>query len=162
MIIADTTSGQVRQRLTGSSDKVMSLGFSPDSAHLVTGHNGGELRLWDLPNGQTVATAVTKQPSLYAVGFTADGYRIATAGSNQLRLWDAITLEQKAEPVLLAGEAYRLAFQPGGSLIAANDADALLLWDSHASELQRLPAHKRGDHYDCLCTRREDAGYRGK
>ncbi|HEY1603605.1 MAG TPA: protein kinase [Pirellulales bacterium] len=139
--IVDTTSGQVLRKLEGAAAEVMSLGFAPDGTRLATGHRGGELRLWDIATGQTVATVATGQISLYSVGFASNGRQIATAGANQLRLWDAETLVSTADPVVLVGEAYRLAFQPGGALIAANDADDLLLWNSQTLDLRRLPAH---------------------
>jgi WD40 repeat protein len=141
LVFADLKSGRDLLRIDGFTGNLMSLAFDGTGSRLVSGHEGGEWHVWDAASGQRVSSASTGQPSLYAVGYSADNRYIACAGSNRLSLWDAKSLTRIAGPIVLVGEAYHLAFQPGGPYIASHDSDTLLMWNTATHELQRLPAH---------------------
>jgi len=49
--------------LTGHSDWVKSVAYSPDGKHLVSGSNDNTVKVWDVAMGQEVSRRVL--PSLY-------------------------------------------------------------------------------------------------
>jgi WD40 repeat protein len=52
----DAAALPLRRRLTGHTDTVFSMAFSPDGRTLATGSFDGTVRLWDTATGQTGAT----------------------------------------------------------------------------------------------------------
>ncbi|MBI1296106.1 hypothetical protein GC175_14225 [bacterium] len=62
--LLDVAGGTIQQTLNGHTAPVMSIAFSPSSAHLLTGSFDGTLRLWDVQTGATLASV--KPPGPYA------------------------------------------------------------------------------------------------
>ena len=81
---------QDRQRLVleGHTQAVMSAGFSPDGARIVTASSDRTARLWDAKTGAALAVLQGHTGSVNGAGFSPDGARIVTAsGDKTARLW---------------------------------------------------------------------------
>ena len=95
----DTGTYQEIALLTGHTDLVSSVAFSPDGNTLASG--GGSqsmtsLQLWDVTTGQSTATLTGHEWVVYSVAFSPDGNTLASgSGDDTLRLWDVITGEHK-------------------------------------------------------------------
>jgi WD40 repeat protein len=77
--------------LTGHTDAVTALGFSPDGATLATASIDHTARLWNLATGQVIATLVGHSGPVTAVAFSPDGTSVATASADHTaRLWYSI------------------------------------------------------------------------
>lgn len=71
--------------LTGHTDYVVGVAFSPDGALLATASDDRTARLWDVATGQTTRTLTGH---FYGVAFSPDGTLLATTGSDRTaRLW---------------------------------------------------------------------------
>ena len=77
----DLASSQLARTLTGHSNRVTSLKFSPDSTHLASGSTDKTLRVWHVADGASVATAETPG-EVHATRWLADSRRLASGGED--------------------------------------------------------------------------------
>jgi hypothetical protein len=75
--------------LSGHSDYVSSVAFSPDGRFALSGNQNHTLKLWDLATGKEIRTLSGHTNTVSSVAFGPDG-RSALSGSQDqtLKLWD--------------------------------------------------------------------------
>ena len=86
--------------LTGDTDRVHAVAFSPDGNTLVSGSYDGTVRLWDLATHRQIGAPITGHDGqVYSVAFSRDGKVIASgADDGTVRLWDVATHRQIGGP----------------------------------------------------------------
>ena len=91
--VRDLTTGKTAATFELTEDSGYAAAFSPDGKHLAVGDRKGVTRMWDAETGKLVATLTGGHTEgVRAVGFTADGARVFTAGYDKLlRFWDPAT-----------------------------------------------------------------------
>lgn len=120
--------------LTGHTDTVSDLAFSPDGRHFATGDLGNKVLLWHA----TPFTALSRLPSADFDGtstaaFSPDGKTLATASCQQITLWNTATGVPAATIAIGsrgAGSAAcgdYLAFSPDGKRLAVITPDSFFL-----------------------------------
>ncbi len=124
--------------LTGHTQPVTQMAFSPDSRRLVTASADATLRLWDVTRLRAEPRILSRHGAiLNTVGFSPDGRWLATAGSDMtVSVWDMTSLEDENgedEPLHLRGHEFdiqALAFSPDGRWLASVSADQTVrLWN---------------------------------
>ena len=90
--LRDVQSGQLLKILTGHTDIVNSVRFSPDSSVLASGEWDGNIRLWDVATGQLEKTITGHEKGVPSIVYSPDG-AIFMSGSwdNTIRIWDVDT-----------------------------------------------------------------------
>jgi WD40 repeat protein len=130
----------LRPSLTGHTDSVTSVAFSPRGI-LASGSWDNTVRLWDVQTHQQLGPPLTGHVGFVtSVAFSRDGTLLASGSwDNTVRLWDVRThkgasLTGHKAPVL------SLAFSPDGKVLASGSDDKTVrLWDVRTHRLVGAP-----------------------
>jgi len=139
--------------LTGHTNWVETVAFSPDGHILATGSDDQTARLWNITDPahpQPLATLAGHTGSVRAAAFSPDGHTLATGSADATaRLWN-ITDPAHPQPLAtLAGHTsivWAAAFSPDGhSLATASYDQTARLWNitdpAHPQRLATLTGH---------------------
>jgi WD40 repeat protein len=87
--------------------------------------------VWDAASGQPVTPPLAHQGGVWAVAFSPDGKRVATASLDQTaRVWDADSGHAVTPPLAHAGRVKAVAWSPDGKRVAtASDDKTARVWD---------------------------------
>jgi WD40 repeat protein/DNA-binding SARP family transcriptional activator len=88
----DVVDGRTIQVLTGHTDHVEAVHFSPDGQWLVSSSRDQTVRLWHVERGQLHHTLNGHTDRVLACVFSPDGRQVASCGLDRtVRLWDVAT-----------------------------------------------------------------------
>ena len=130
--------------LTGHTEHVWSVAFSPDGKQLASGSSDNTAQLWDVETGEKIATLPLDKPRpTMALAFSPCGSVIAGGMDDEIRLWCAeqlTTLRTIPQPED-NHRTYALAFSPCGKYLASGtwwqegmEKMAIRLWDIATGE----------------------------
>ncbi|RKU20477.1 hypothetical protein C6501_00135 [Candidatus Poribacteria bacterium] len=136
----DTQTYDELHLLTGHTDYVTGVFFSPDSKTLVSESGDGEwspaeIKLWNISTGELIATLTEQKIKVNYIVFSPDGGTLAIASSdNTIRLWNGVTGELKA--TFTEHGCKVLKFSSDGSRLVGGSGEAIRFWDVATGELQ--------------------------
>jgi WD40 repeat protein/serine/threonine protein kinase len=136
--------------LTGHTDGVVAVAFSPDGKTLASGGNFRDqtLRLWDIARRRERARLKGHTRAIFAVAFAPDGQSLATGSADgTIRLWDPTTGRERTVLQGHAAQVHTLAFSPDSRLLASGGADRVIrLWDldEHREETRQVNLSRPG------------------
>ena len=140
----DTATYQEVALLTGHTDWVWSVAFSPDGGTLASGSGDGTVRLWDALTGAHLRILEGHTDWVRSVAFSPDGGTLASgSGDGTVRLWDALTGAHLRTLEGHTGWVYSVAFSPDGGTLASGSGDGTVrLWDAlTGAHLRTLEGH---------------------
>ena len=133
---------------------VAAVAYSADGRFLATGHENGELLLWDAATGRRIGRLNGLETWVRGVAFTPDGNSLVamSQGSEKPDLPGEVVVfdvasqkirQRMAEPT---GRPWQIALSPDGATVAAACADGMVrLWDISTGKLVRtLDGHAKG------------------
>jgi hypothetical protein len=144
VILWDAQTGALRQRVTGFADRVMALGFSPNSKLLATGGGAptedGEIKVLEVPSGKVVADIKNgHSDTVFGVSFSPDGNKLATCAADKF----VKVFEMPSGKFLKSFEGHThhvldVGWKGDGKLLASAGADNVIkVWDYEKGEQVR-------------------------
>lgn len=141
VVLRDASSLEIRREVTtGLAGRVTALRFSPDSTQLaladgVTGRSG-IVRIIDPADGRVSTAWTAHDDTVFAIDFSRDGGRLATAGGDRLvKIWNPANHAEVARLEGHGAPVQAVAFNADGTQLASGGADRELnVWDTATRE----------------------------
>ena len=118
--------------LSGHTDRVHAVAFSPNGKILATGSYDRTIRLWNVATHRQLGALTGTSGDVYSVAFSPNGKILASGGDDRsVRLWDVRTHRQLGQPLNgHDGEINSVAFSPDGKILASGGENGTVrLWD---------------------------------
>jgi WD40 repeat protein len=91
ILLTDAASGKVFAKMTGHTDTVTALAFSPDGKSLASGGADKTVRFWDVATGKEIRKLEGKD-TITSLTFSKDGKTLtAKEGEKGMRTWEVAT-----------------------------------------------------------------------
>lgn len=136
---------QLQFTLSGHTDSVTDVAFSPDGTRLATTSMDNTVKVWDTQTGQVLSTFADHSRGVQAVAFSPDGARLATGGDDGfIIVWNVESGSRLGVFKDDNGAIQGLAFSPDNvHLAAAYDDFTVRIWNTTTRRsLYRLFGHE--------------------
>jgi RNA polymerase sigma factor (sigma-70 family) len=129
-------------KLTGRRKEVGPLCFMPDGRTLISAHEDGFVRLWDVANGTMRRQFRAHSYTVIALALSPDGSILATSSNSSadhvVRVWDIATGKPLVHPDGPQQGIARVVVSPDSCRVAtASWDDAICLWDAYTGKILR-------------------------
>jgi WD40 repeat protein len=117
--------------LSGHTEGVNSVAWSPDESKLATASLDGTARTWDTASGEALHTLEGHEGRVNLALWSPDGAQLATAGGDgSLHIWNAEDGDLVSSIQTEDGQVFSLAWAPNGARIVSGHEDgSLRIWE---------------------------------
>jgi WD40 repeat protein len=118
------------------SERVSSVAFSPDGAHIVSSSYDRTERVWDAHTGKELAMIDSYSSLVRSVAFSPDGAHIVLGSDDRtVRLWDCQTGKELAVLEGHSNYVRSVAFSPDGAhIVSGSDDKTVRMWNAHTGK----------------------------
>ena len=133
--------------LSGHTNPVWSVAFSPDGTTLASASSDSTVKLWSTETAKNTATLYGHTDIVLSVAFSPDGTTLASgAHDGTIRLWDVARASNTAILYGHTDYVWSLAFSPDGRTLASGSFDdTARLWDlENQASIATIEGHQGG------------------
>ena len=133
--LIEPASGKILATLSGHTDYVRSIAFSPDGKRIAAAGGApqlfGEIRIWDVQSHQLLKTMRGHKDCIYSIAWSPDGKLIASGSYDRMvKLWDPETGSELRNLQDHIDAVFAVAFSPDGKRLASASQDRTVkIWD---------------------------------
>jgi WD40 repeat protein len=124
-----------KTKFTNTINIVLSVNFSPDGKKVVTGDSDHNVEIWNVNDGQLVASFSEHSDWVWSVKFNPDGHTLASSSDDgTIRIWE---VDSGNCLKVLRNESWvrAVAYAPDGRLLASGSDDGTVrIWDLQKSK----------------------------
>ncbi|MEL7359730.1 MAG: NACHT domain-containing protein, partial [Cyanobacteria bacterium J06560_6] len=124
-----------------------SIGFSPDSNHLVIGDGDGDIiQIWNVVTGQVVSFCIGHENLVQSVAYSPDGLRVASASDDEtVKIWNPATGECTHTMKGHKSWVGSVVYSPNGQQVASASGDGTVkIWNPITGECTRtMEGHEK-------------------
>ncbi|KNZ78084.1 hypothetical protein J132_02274 [Termitomyces sp. J132] len=126
---------------------VISVAFSPDGTHIVSGSLDNTIHVWNSSSGAELLQMTGHTGSVSSVAFSPNGTHIVSGSwDNTICIWDSSTGAELLQLAGHTGPINSVAFSPDGThIISGSQGTTIHVWDSSTgAEVLQLTGHADG------------------
>ncbi|BAQ59796.1 high-affnity carbon uptake protein Hat/HatR [Geminocystis sp. NIES-3708] len=140
----------IEKTLSGYSNIVYSVAFSPDSQYLASGSWDNTIKIWNVNNGKLKQTLTGHSNIVYSVAFSCDGQYLASGSWDKtVKIWNVNNGQLKQTLTGYSNIVYSVAFSPDGSYLASGSWDkAIKIWNVNNGKLKQTLTGHSDDVYN--------------
>ena len=127
----------LKTTLTGHSNYVDTVSFSPDGKTLVSGSEDKTIKIWDVTKSKALRTLSDNSSSFYAVAISPDGQTLASGGGdNKIKIWNISSGELIRTLTDHSDAVSAVAISPDGQNLASGSWDKTIkIWNISTGKL---------------------------
>jgi len=145
LLISDLSSLRFLDKtLTGHSDRVRSVVYSPDGRYLASGSDGRTIKIWEVATGKELRTLTGHSYSVYSVVYSPDGRYLASGSVDKTtKIWEVATGKELRTLTGHSDWVYSVVYSPDGRYLASGSVDKTTkIWEvATGKELRTLTGH---------------------
>ena len=123
---------RIKYTLTGHTDEVTDVDFSPDGTKLASASLDHTAKIWDVASGNELFTLSGHTDQVWQIEFSPDGTHLATASQDgTARIWDVATGQALMTLSGHTGRLMDIRYSPDGKWLATlADDKKVIVWDA--------------------------------
>ncbi|MBD2118561.1 MULTISPECIES: serine/threonine-protein kinase [Microcystis] len=131
--------------LTGHSDEVFSVAYSPDGRYLASGSIDQTIKIWEVATGKELRTLTGHSGGVFLVVYSPDGRYLASGSSDKtIKIWEVAT-GKELHTLTVYSDLYGadVVYSPDGRYLASRSDDKTIkIWEvATGKELRTLTGH---------------------
>ncbi|GCL44500.1 serine/threonine-protein kinase [Microcystis aeruginosa] len=148
LLISNFPSGSFLDKtLTGHSDSVQSVVYSPDGGYLASGSGDTTIKIWEVATGKELRTLTGHSDPVFSVVYSPDGRYLASGiWDNTIKIWDVATGKQLRTLTGHSDPVLSVVYSPDGRYLASgNGYTTIKIWEvATGKQLRTLTGHYGG------------------